>query len=228
MNITNDIVTAYIDTLYKSENEELQKLREFAEENRVPIILKDTESLLMSILKIRRPKRLLEIGAAVGYSSSFFADCCGCDVVTIESNEDAYKIAQNNIKNMGFDDKVKVMFGDARKVLKELEEKSSESEKNQSASEEDLFDIVFIDAAKSHYKAFWDLALPLCKDDALIICDNVLMKGMTASDKYDPNRKYKTSIRKMREFIKYITKLDYADTCVLPVGDGVSISVISK
>lgn len=228
MNITNDIVTAYIDTLYKSENEDLKKLREFAEKNRVPIILKDTEGLLMSILKIRRPEKLLEIGAAVGYSSSFFADCCGCDVVTIESNEDAYRIAQNNIMNMGFDDKVEVLFGDAREVLDDMGKKTEKAGNSDGGSEEGLFDIVFIDAAKSHYKTFWDLALPLCKDDALIICDNVLMKGMTASDEYDPNRKYKTSIRKMREFIKYITQLDYADTCVLPVGDGVSISVISK
>lgn len=232
MNITNDIVTAYIDTLYKSENEDLAKLREFAEENRVPIILKDTEGLLRSLLQIRRPERLLEIGAAVGYSSSFFADCCGCSVVTIEANEDAYEIAKNNIKNMGFDDKVQVLFGDAREVLENLGKQAQEAAQEGSNSdvngENGLFDIVFIDAAKSHYKAFWDLALPLCKDDALIICDNVLMKGMTASDEYDPNRKYKTSIRKMREFIDYITHLDYADTSVLPVGDGVSISVISK
>lgn len=87
---------------------------------------------------------------------------------------------------------------------------------------------MFIDAAKSHYKAFWDLAMPLCNDEAMIICDNVLMKGMTASDEYDPGKKYKTSIRKMREFIQYIMDLPYADTCILPVGDGVSISVIDK
>ena len=113
-----------------------------------------------------------------------------------------------------------VLCGDAREVLENLFKEVKD--------ENDLYDVVFIDAAKSHYKSFWDLALPLCKPDAMIICDNVLMKGMTASDEYDPNRKYKTSIRKMREFIKYITSLEYADTCILPVGDGVSISVIDK
>ena len=65
----------------------------------------------------------------------------------------------------------------------------------------DKFDFVFIDAAKSHYKAFWDLAMPLCKKDAVVVCDNVLMKAMTASDEFDKNKKYKTSIRKMREFL---------------------------
>ena len=219
MNITNDIITAYINTLYSSENPQLSELRRFAEENRVPIIQKDTEGLLLSLLKIKKPDRLLEIGAAVGYSACCFANGCGCDVVTIEANKDVYEAALSNVENLKFSDKVEVLYGDAREVLEKLTDE---------ISEEKLFDVVFIDAAKSHYKTFWDLALPLCKDDALIICDNVLMKGMTASDEYDPNKKYKTSIRKMREFIKYITGLDYADTCILPVGDGVSLSVIRK
>lgn len=219
MNITNDIISAYINTLYSSRNPKLEELREFAEEKKVPIILKDTEGLLLSLLKIKNPDRLLEIGAAVGYSACCFADGCDCSVTTIEADEKVYETALSNIENLGFSDKVEVIYGDARDILEKL---------SVNITEDKLYDVVFIDAAKSHYKAFWDLALPLCKDDALIICDNVLMKGMTASDEYDPNKKYKTSIRKMREFIKYITGLDYADTCILPVGDGVSISVIKK
>ena len=219
MNITNNIITSYIETLYTSANPKLLELRAFAEENRVPIILKDTEGLLLNLLKIKGTKKLLEIGAAVGYSACCFADGCGCDVTTIEADEEVYKTAVSNVENLGFAEKVKVLHGDAREVLENLAE---------NASDEELYDVVFIDAAKSHYKAFWDLALSLCKDDAVIICDNVLMKGMTASDEYDTNKKYKTSIRKMREFINYINSLEYADTCVLPVGDGVSISVIDK
>lgn len=219
MNITNNIITAYINNLYECKNQKLLELRAFAEEKRVPIILKDTEGLLLSLLKIKKPKRMLEIGAAVGYSACCFADGCGCEVTTIEADKETYEIAVNNVKNLGFEEKVNVLCGDARDVMEMLAVDISENER---------YDVIFIDAAKSHYKAFWDLALPLCKDDALIICDNVLMKGMTASDEYDPNKKYKTSIRKMREFIKYITGLEYADTCILPVGDGISISVINK
>lgn len=218
MNITNKIITAYINTLYNSGNPKLKELRRFAEEKEVPIILKDTEGLLLSLLKIKRPKRLLEIGAAVGYSACCFADGCDCSVTTIESDQESYEAAVINVENLGFSDKVHVIHGDAREVLQRMGEELK--------SEEELFDVIFIDAAKSHYRAFWDLAVPLCRKGALIICDNVLMKGMTASDEYDPKRKYKTSIRKMREFIKYITNLDYADTCILPVGDGVSLSVI--
>ncbi len=213
MNITNDIITAYIDTFYKNDNRELQELRGFAEKHGVPIIQKDTEGLLLSLLKIKKPDNMLEIGAAVGYSACCFADVCGCRVLTIEADKDMSNIALNNVKNLGLDDKVDVIHGDARNVMSGLSMK---------------FDAVFIDAAKSHYREFWDMAVPLCKDEAMIICDNILMKGMTASDEYSRGRRYKTSIRKMREFVIYINSLDYADTCLLPVGDGVSISVIDK
>ena len=211
------MISAFIDELYYNENEQLQELRDFAEDNHVPIILKDTEGLLAAIMKLKKPERVLEIGTAVGYSASFFVDCCGCEVVTIESDEESYDVAINNIEAMGFADKITVLKGDARDVLLEMQAEHGQD-----------FDMVFIDAAKSHYKEFWDLAYPMCREESLIICDNVLMKGMTASDTFDTKGRYKTSIRRMREFVAYINGLDYADTVVLPVGDGISISLIYK
>jgi len=216
-NITNEIISAFIDELYYNENEQLQELREFAEANRVPIICKDTEGLLAAIMKLKKPERVLEIGTAVGDSASFFADCCGCHVTTIEFDEDAYDSAVNNIDAIGFSERIRVIKGDAARVLADMQEDNPGA-----------FDIVFIDAAKSHYREFWDLSLPMCADESLIICDNVLMKGMTASDAFDAKGRYKTSIRRMREFIAYINRLDYAETVVLPVGDGVSISMIHR
>ena len=142
----------------------------------------------------QKTQKILEIGAAVGYSACCFAEGCDCRVVTIESSPQAFEIARNNIENMGFSDRVTVLSGDAREVLVKLAEEAEEAANGRSGGE--AFDVVFIDAAKSHYKAFWDLAMPLCNDEAMIICDNVLMKGMTASDEYDPGKKYKTSIRK--------------------------------
>ncbi|MDD6311148.1 MAG: class I SAM-dependent methyltransferase [Firmicutes bacterium] len=126
-----------------------------------------------------------------------------------------HEAAISNIENLGFSDRITALLGDAREVLEGLKG-------------EEPFDFVFIDAAKSHYKAFWDLAFPLCEDNALIVCDNVLMKGMTASDEFDTKHRYKTSIRKMREFLDYINNIEGVETSVLPVGDGVSISVINK
>ena len=215
MNITNEIISSYIDNLYVNENRRLEELRQFAEEHYVPIILKDTEKLLKVIMRLKEPARVLEIGTAVGYSSCVFADCCDCTVLTIESDEEAAKAARTNIENMGFLDRVEVITGDAREILSGLEP-------------EEPFDILFIDAAKSHYREFWDLALPFMRDESMVICDNVLMRGMTASDEYDKKGKHRTSINRMREFIAYINSLEYADTAVLPVGDGVSISLIDK
>ena len=215
MNITNEIISAYIDNLYVNENRDLEELREFAERQNVPIILKDTEKLLKVIMRLKQPARVLEIGTAVGYSSCVFADCCGCKVLTIESDEESAETARANIENLGFQDLVEVFTGDAREVLETL-------------SVEDGFDILFIDAAKSHYREFWDLAMPFMKEESMVICDNVLMRGMTASDEYDERGRHRTSIKRMREFIDYINDLDYAETAVFPVGDGVSISLIDK
>ena len=215
MNITNDIISAYIDNLYVNGNAKLEELREFAEKEHVPIILKDTEKLLKVILKLKEPARILEIGTAVGYSSCVFTDCCGCDVITIESDDETADAAQLNIENLGFADHIEVKRGDARTVIASLDQNEK-------------FDILFVDAAKSHYREFWDLAMPLMNDGSMVICDNVLMKGMTASDQYDTRGRYKTSIKKMRGFIDYINSLDYADTTVLAVGDGISISLIDK
>ena len=218
MNITNKVVTEYINGFYKERTESLTALRKEAEENHVPIILRDTEDLLESLVLLKKPIKILEIGAAVGYSSSFFASLDdNIKVTTIEADKDTYEIAKANIKKLGYEDRITLLYGDAREVLAKLEDDNDKD-----------YDLVFIDAAKSHYKAFWDLSMPIVKNDALVICDNILMKGMTASDEFDVKKKYKTSIRKMRDFLDYINSLEYAKTTTLSVGDGITISILNK
>lgn len=218
MNITNTVVNEYINSFYEERTPSLKDLRKEAEENHVPIILRDTEDFLESMILLKKPTKILEIGAAVGYSSSFFASLDdNINVTTIEADLDTYNVAKENINKLGYADRITLLFGDAREVLQKLLEDGNKD-----------FDLVFIDAAKSHYKAFWDLSMPLVKDDALIICDNVLMKGMTASDEFDVKKKYKTSIRKMRDFMEYINNLEYAKTTNLAIGDGITVSVLNK
>lgn len=218
MNITNKVVTEYINGFYKERTESLTALRKEAEENHVPIILRDTEDLLESLVLLKKPTKILEIGAAVGYSSSFFASLDdNIKVTTIEADKETYETAKANIKKLGYEDRITLLYGDAREVLAKLEDDNDKD-----------YDLVFIDAAKSHYKAFWDLSMPIVKNDALVICDNILMKGMTASDEFDVKKKYKTSIRKMRDFLDYINSLEYAKTTTLSVGDGITISILNK
>lgn len=232
MNITNSDITAYINGFYKPENSCLSELRKMAEEDRVPIILKETESFLRFMTEAFKPERILEIGTAVGYSALFFARS-GAEVVTVEKSEAMAETAKNNIKEAGLESKITVLTGDGEEVLKELlscaENAEAESDGGErSESCRGLFDMVFIDAAKSHYRRFLEAALPLCRDGALIISDNVLLKGATASDKYDPNGRFKTNIKNMRSYLKYIAERPDLKTSVIACGDGLALSVVQR
>lgn len=218
MNITNDKVTEYINGFYKPVTPELGKLREKSQEERVPIILKETESCLFTLLTQLKPKRILEIGTAVAYSAIFFAEVCrDCHIDTIEANEKNFEVASSNVETFGMQDKISIHFGDGAEQTEKLRQQGAEA-----------YDFVFIDASKSHYKEFWEEAVKLCKNGSVIVSDNVLMKAMTASDEYDTKGRYKTNIRKMREYVEFIQQLDYCRTSIMAVGDGIALSVMNK
>lgn len=220
MNITNDRVTEYLDGIYQPLNGDLKLLRADAEEHRVPIILRETEACILNIIRMKKPRRILEIGTAVGYSALCFAAAFPeTEIVSLEVSEEMYRTASANVDRCGLSGRIQIKLGDAVESLKEL---------SGSVTDVDTagFDLVFIDAAKGHYKEFWDGSIPLCRKGAVILSDNVLLKARTASDEYITEKRHKTSVKRMREFIEYITKSDYADTAVLSVGDGVAVSVL--
>lgn len=212
-NITNDIVTDYINGFYEPLTQELGLLRMNSEAERVPIILRETESFLKTFLRTLAPKRILEIGCAVGYSAMFFAELTAAEVYTVEKDHEMYLTATGNVERMGYFDRVRIFEGDGAKVAEALQEQAARP-----------FDIVFIDAAKSHYKRFLEAALPLCAENAVIVADNVLFKARIADDIYDPTGKHKTNIKKMREFVNFINEDARFDTCIMAVGDGLSIT----
>lgn len=212
-NITNDIVTDYINGFYEPITDSLGLLRTSSESESVPIILKETEIFLKTFLKIIEPKRILEIGCAVGYSAMFFAELTGAEVYTIEKEHDVYLKATENVERMGYPDKVKVFEGDGEEVIMQLAEDNTEP-----------FDFVFIDAAKSHYKRFLEAALHLCGKETVIVADNVLFKARIANDRYDPTGKHKTNIKRMREFVDFINNDSRFESSVIAVGDGLSVT----
>lgn len=216
-NITNDIVTEYINMFYEPVSDELGRLRLESEAEKVPIILKETESFLKVMLSITEPKRILEIGCAVGYSAMFFSAVSGAEVVTIEKDPDMAARASANIKRLGFDDKIRIIQGDGEEGIDALFEQG-----------EAPFDMVFIDAAKSHYKRFLEASLKLCRQGTVVISDNVLFKARVASDIYDPTGEHKTNIKKMREYVEFITSDPRMETAVIACGDGVSVSKIKN
>lgn len=216
-NITNDIVTEYINGFYQPASPELGTLRLEAEAEKVPIILKETESFLRVMLSIAAPRRILEIGCAVGYSAMFFTAVTDAQVVTIEKDPEMAAKASANIKRLGYEDKIRIVEGDGEEGVNALFEQGEEP-----------FDMVFIDAAKSHYKRFLEASWKLCRQGTVVISDNVLFKARIASDIYDPTGKHKTNIKKMREYVDFITSDPRMETSIIACGDGVSVSKIKN
>ena len=217
MNIINEKITRYTDGLYSSLSDELAEIRKDAEERQIPIILKDTETMLMALVMSIKPERILEIGTAIGYSAACLAAACPeAKIVTVESRDIHCEEARENLRKLGFQDRVEVKEGDARDVLRKMTEEGLECD----------FDFVFIDAAKNHYREYWDLVLELASDEAVVVSDNVLLDGVTAADEYLTTRRDRTSMMRMREYLEHITHIDGIYTSVLPVGDGVAVSVL--
>ncbi len=191
--------------------EELEKIKQKALEEHIPIIKDDTLEVIEKQLKENPPKRILEIGAAVGYSamcfSEFLAD--GGKIDTIERDEERIKEAKINFKNVGVEEKIKLYEGDAVEILPTLNEK---------------YDMVFIDAAKGKYPFFLKEALRMINENGIIFADNILYKGYVMSD-YNKH-KQRTAVRNLREYIKEVSESPNLETEILEVGDGLAISRI--
>ena len=194
----------------KNMNEfELEKIKEKALENHIPIIMDDTLEVIAKILIEKKPKRILEIGTAVGYSAMCFSKYLAEDglIDTIERDEKRIEEAKQNFKKVEVENKINLYEGDAVEILPTLNEK---------------YDVVFIDAAKGKYPFFLKEALRMLKQDGIIFADNILYKGYVMSD-YNKH-KQRTAVRNLREYIKEVTEDPNLETEILEVGDGLAVS----
>lgn len=219
-NITNERVTEYIEQKYSPLNQQMWRMRLDAENQYIPIVQRDVESLLISYLNILKPKKILEIGMAIGYSAITMSETLkDAEIVTLERSQDMYEAAMANFKKFNKEDAIKVMYGDAMESLVALKKQVKEGVR-------DPFDFVFIDAGKSHYQDFWNEVMEMVHSGSVVFADNVLMRGMTVDNKYDVRDKHRTNIKNMRGFIDLVTGDERYQTTLLPVGDGVAISYI--
>ncbi len=188
---------------------ELNKIKEKALENHIPIIMDDTLEVIAKVLTEKKPKRILEIGTAVGYSAMCFSKYLAEDglIDTIERDEERIEEAKQNFKKVEVENKINLYEGDAVEILPTLNEK---------------YDVVFIDAAKGKYPFFLKEALRMLKQDGIIFADNILYKGYVMSD-YNKH-KQRTAVRNLREYIKETTENPNLETEILEVGDGLAIS----
>ena len=191
---------------------EFEIMKEKALENHIPIIMDDTLEKIKEILKKEKPKRILEIGTAVGYSAICFARYAEtCIIDTIELDEERAKEAIENIKKIGVDERINVIIGNAVEILPTLNFE---------------YDIIFIDAAKSKYSIFLEQGIRLVKNGGIILADNVLYKGYVMSD-YNKH-KQRTAVRNLREYIKEVTENPNLESEILEIGDGLAITRVTK
>ena len=189
--------------------EELQKINENALEEHIPIIMDDTLEVVDKILKETKPKKILEIGTAVGYSAMCFSEYLQEDGIidTIERDKERIAEAKVNIEKVGVAEKINILEGDAVEILPTLTGK---------------YDMIFIDAAKGKYPFFLKEALRMLEKNGVILADNILYKGYVMSD-YNKH-KQRTAVRNLREYIHEVTEDPNLETEILEVGDGLAIS----
>lgn len=206
--ITFDYMEEYLRHLIPENIGLLKELEEYAEVNRVPIAQKETINFLKTMIAIKKPKRVLELGTAIGYSAIIMARTYPCEVVTIERDQAMITEANINISKAELQDKIHVKLGDCVEVLESLEEP---------------FDFIFMDAGKGHYNDFLPHCIRLLKNDGIIVADNVLFRGMVANDELVIKRKI-TIVKRMRSYLEKVSKDPNLYTTVIPMGDGIAVT----
>ncbi|MFR0823406.1 MAG: O-methyltransferase [Clostridia bacterium] len=189
--------------------EELEKIKQKALQEHIPIIMDDTLEVVADILSQIKPKKILEIGTAVGYSAMCFSKYLQEDgwIDTIEREKERIEEAKENIQRVGVKDRIHIWEGDAVEILPTMQEN---------------YDMVFIDAAKGKYPFFLKEALRMLAPQGVILADNVLYKGYVMGD-YNKH-KQRTAVRNLREYISEVTQNPDLETKILEVGDGLAIS----
>ena len=210
--IIDERMSAFIDSLDKGNTPFLDEIEKYAAETQVPIIRKQMQSLLKFLLKLSKPKRILEVGTAIGFSALLMYEYApeDCHITTIEKYEKRIPVAKENFKRAKAEDRITLLEGDATEILKELE---------------GGFDLIFMDAAKGQYINFLPDVLKLLDDGGLLVSDNVLQDGDVMESRFAVTRRNRTIHARMREYLYELKHHPELETVILPVGDGVTLSV---
>lgn len=211
--IVHPYITSYIRDELAKDTGLLKELREYAEENSIPIVEPETARFILTLARIVRPVRVLEIGTAIGYSSILLSQGLaenGC-IITLEYNHDMADTARANISKAGLTDKISVVEEDAKDYVARI-------------SGDEKFDYIFLDGPKAHYIYMLDDCVRLLRPGGILVSDNVLYKGMTAEDSLVIRRKI-TIVKRLRKYIDALTQHPALETSVIPLGDGVALSV---
>ena len=210
--IVDERLVTYINSLETGNTDILNQIEREALKTNVPIIRKEMQTFLKLMLVMNRPKRILEVGTAVGFSSILMAEYnpIDCEILTIENYEKRIPIARENFTRAGKENTITLLTGDAKDILPTLA---------------DPFDFIFMDAAKGQYINFMPEVLRLLKPGGMLISDNVLQDGDIIESRFAVTRRNRTIHKRMREYLYELTHNEELQTAVLPIGDVITVSV---
>ena len=210
--IVNERVVAYINSLNCGNSDICNTIEKEAIADEVPIIRKEMGNLLKVLLQLVQPERILEVGTAVGYSSILMSENMphNCTITTIENYDKRIPVAKNNFKRAGKEDEITLIEGDALEVLKTLD---------------GPYDFIFMDAAKGQYINYLPDIKRVLRKGGLLISDNILQEGEIVESRYAVTRRNRTIHARMREYVYELTHSEDFVTSIVPIGDGITLSV---
>lgn len=208
----DETIKQYLEKLVPNRDEIIIEIERYAKMHQVPIMDLLSMETMLQILRLCQPKKILEIGTAIGYSAIRMAKALpNTTIYTIERDEDRYKEAVKNVEECGLTNRIHIIFGDALEEVQQLEK-------------EGHFDVLFIDAAKGQYRRFFELYTPYLIDNGIVISDNVLFRGYVAEEMLH-NKRLKNLAKKIDQYNQWLTSHPDYLTTILPIGDGIAISV---
>lgn len=206
-----DKITAYIEALVPRRIKEIEEIENYAHDNDVPIMELVGIEALLQLLRIHKPKAILEIGTAIGYSAIRMANALpDTTIVTVERDEQRYKIAEQNVAKLNKQKQIKLIYGDAFEVEDLVQQFGP-------------YDALFIDAAKSQYRKFFDIYTKQLSNEGIIFTDNILFHGLVAESNIE-SRNVRALVRKINNYNEWLMSHPEYETAILPVGDGIAIS----
>lgn len=210
--IVDERMVSFINSFDTGDSEIVETIEREALADGVPIIRQEMGSLLKVLIHLKKPSNILEVGAAVGYSSILMAENMPkeCRITTIEKYEKRIPIARENIRRAGYEDRITLIEGDAIEVMKELS---------------GTYDIIFMDAAKGQYIHFLEEVMRLLAPGGMLVSDNVLQEGDIIESKFGVVRRNRTIHMRMREYLYALTHMEELTTSIVPIGDGITLSV---
>lgn len=206
-----DRIHSYIESLIKERDLLFQEMESYALIHKVPIMELAGIEVLLQLLRMQEPKRILEIGTAIGYSAMRMAHALPeTDIVTIERDDERYELAIQNITKSEYAGQINVLKGDALEIYQEVKDFGP-------------YDAIFIDAAKGQYMKFFELYTPLLSTNGYVYTDNVLFKGLVTEETIESKR-IRNLVGKIKKYNEWLMNHDHYLTTIVPVGDGLAIS----